>query len=144
MARHTSRFLPLGHWRCVGSELLIAFPLVLAACNSQGLNSPDAFFQRPAPVQAPDAAFQAPDAPVQAPDAPVQAPDAGTGLAATPPGGIGQVTEFSIVVAPQRAVDILFLVDNSCLLTPPVSTPAAAPWTLRSIPGLRSMLCSPL
>ena len=130
MARHASRFLPLGHWRCVGSELLIAFPLVLAACTSQSSNSSDA-------------AFQTPDVPFQAPDAPVQAPDAGTGLAATPPGGIGQVTEFSIVVAPQRAVDILFLVDNSCLLTPPVSTPAAAPWTLRSIPRLRSMLCSP-
>ena len=118
MARHTSRFLPLGHWHCVGSELLIAFPLVLAACNSQGLNSPDAFFQRPAPVQAPDAAFQAPDAPVQAPDAPVQAPDAGTGLATTPPGGIGQVTEFSIVVAPHKAFDILFLVDNSPSMDP--------------------------
>jgi hypothetical protein len=137
MARHVSRFLPLGHGQCVDSGLLIAFPLVLAACNSQGSKSPDAAFQTP------DVPVQTPDVPFQAPDAPVQAPDAGTGLAATPPGGIGQVTEFSIVVAPQRAVDILFLVDNSCLLTPPVSTPAAAPWTLRSIPGLRSMLCSP-
>jgi hypothetical protein len=88
----------------VGSELLIAFPLMLAACTSQSSSSPS-------PFQAPDAAFQGPDAPAQA-------PDAGTGLATTPPGGIGQVTEFSIVVAPQKAFDILFLVDNSPSMDP--------------------------
>jgi hypothetical protein len=67
--------------------LLVAFPLVLAACSkSQDSNSLSPF----------------------------QAPDSGTTL----PGGTGQQTDFSIVVAPDRRVDILFLVDNSPSMDP--------------------------
>jgi hypothetical protein len=85
--------------------LLLAFPVVVSACKSKGLGSPDA-------------ALQTPDAALQTPDAPIQAPDADTGLATTPPGGVGQVTEFYISAAAQRDFDILFLVDNSPSMGP--------------------------
>ena len=98
MASHAPRFLPVGHRRCQGWGLLLAFPVVVSACRSKGLGSPDAALQTP--------------------DAPIQAPDADTGLATTPPGGVGQVTEFSILVATQRDLDILFLVDNSPSMGP--------------------------
>ena len=71
--------------------VVLAFPLVLSVCKSRGLSSPDAS---------------------------LQAPDADTGLATTPPGGVGQVTDFSIGVRAQRDVDILFLIDNSPSMGP--------------------------
>jgi hypothetical protein len=45
---------------------------------------------------------------------PFQTPGSGTTL----PGGTGQQTDFSILVAPDRRVDILFLVDNSPSMDP--------------------------
>ena len=86
MVRRASRLWPLGDRRCQGCRLLLAFPLVLVACTSRGLNSQDAAFR---------------------------APDAGTELKATPPDSTGQVTGIFISAAPQLDVDILFLVDNS-------------------------------
>jgi hypothetical protein len=74
------------------------------------------------PLQTPDATIgplQTPDAtigPPQTPDAaigPLQTPDATIGPLQAPDAGTGHMTEFSILLSPQRAIDILFTIDNS-------------------------------
>jgi hypothetical protein len=48
----------------------------------------------------------------------LQAPDAGIGPLQTPDAGTSKMTSFSILVSPERAIDILFMVDNSPSMDP--------------------------
>ena len=147
MAHSSSRYSSFGRWQHLSWVSVVALPLALWACKSQSSSSfhaPDAAIGPPqapdaavgplqapdaavGPLQAPDAAvgpLQAPDAaagPLQAPDAavgPLQAPDAAVGPLQAPDAGTSHLTEFSILVSPQRAIDILFMIDNSPSMDP--------------------------
>jgi hypothetical protein len=107
MTHSYSQFSPLGRWQHLRWVLVLALPLASLACKSRSSLSFQARDAGIGPLQTPDAAI----GPLQTPDAavaPLQTPDAGT----------SHMTEFSILLSPQRAIDILFTIDNSPSMEP--------------------------
>ena len=137
MTHGYSRFSPLGRWQHLRWVLVLALPLAFGACKSKSSSALQARDSGTGPLQTPDSAIgplqDAATQPLQdgstqpLQDAATQPPrdastqplqDAATGPLQTPDSGTSHMTDFSFLASPERAIDILFMIDNSLSMGP--------------------------